>query len=130
MGDLAAWLGAIHKTCTELIRPLDDEYGIDEVERLADLDPEDIDKLVAILKKSPGKRFRMAVEALAIDAALPGDAAGAGPAAIPEGLPPGKAAKQSGSDQGGRVAAGLGPIAPMGSLAALFKASAQGSKEI
>eukprot|EP01047_Picozoa_sp_COSAG01_P071427 COSAG01_NODE_11080_length_2011_cov_2.835774_1_plen_490_part_10 len=132
MGDLAAWLGAVHKTCTELLGPLDDEYGIDEVEGLLDLDPEDIDRLEAMLKKSPGKKFRRALEALAIDAALPGDAAGAGPKSIPEAVPPHKeAAVAAGNgDQGGRVAAGLGPIAPMGSLAALFRASAQGSKEI
>eukprot|EP01047_Picozoa_sp_COSAG01_P045471 COSAG01_NODE_4189_length_5250_cov_12.234735_6_plen_339_part_01 len=90
MGDLAAWLGAIHKTCGDLLAPLDDDYGVETVEDLLNLDAEDIDQLVALLKKSPGKNFRKALEALAIDAAPPGDAAGAGPKSIPEAVPPDK----------------------------------------
>jgi hypothetical protein len=34
MGDLAAWLSAVHKTCVELLGPLEEEYGVDEVEGL------------------------------------------------------------------------------------------------
>jgi hypothetical protein len=60
------------------------------VEGLLDLDPEDVDALVDRLKKSPGKKFRRALEALAIDAPPPGDAAGAGPKSIPEAVPPDK----------------------------------------
>jgi hypothetical protein len=90
MGDLTAWLGAVHKTCVALLGPLDDEYGIDEVEGLLDLEPQHIDKLCDLLKLSPGKKFRRALEALAIDAALPGDAAGMGPKSIPEAVPPEK----------------------------------------
>eukprot|EP01047_Picozoa_sp_COSAG01_P064649 COSAG01_NODE_8592_length_2725_cov_20.421173_1_plen_93_part_00 len=46
MGDHAAWLSAAHKSCVELLGPLDEEYGVDEVEGLLDLDPEDVDALV------------------------------------------------------------------------------------
>jgi hypothetical protein len=90
MGDLAAWLSAVHKTCVEILGHLEEEYGVDEVEGLLDLDPEDVDALVDRLKKSPGKKFRRALEALAIDAPPPGDAAGAGPKSIPEAVPPDK----------------------------------------
>eukprot|EP01047_Picozoa_sp_COSAG01_P010114 COSAG01_NODE_425_length_17240_cov_29.899306_1_plen_458_part_10 len=90
MGDLAAWLSAVHPTCTALLAPLDAEYGVGEVSDLLDLEPDDIDKLEALLKRSPGKKFRRALEALAIDTALPGDAAGAGPKSIPEAVPPDK----------------------------------------
>eukprot|EP01047_Picozoa_sp_COSAG01_P074174 COSAG01_NODE_12311_length_1762_cov_1.805773_1_plen_315_part_01 len=90
MGDLAAWLGAIHKTCGALLTPLDNDYGVETVEDLLNLDAEDIDQLVTLLKKSPGKNFRKALEVLAMDAALPGDAAGAGPKSIPEAVPPEK----------------------------------------
>eukprot|EP01047_Picozoa_sp_COSAG01_P074934 COSAG01_NODE_12680_length_1700_cov_11.066209_1_plen_377_part_10 len=90
MGDLAAWLVAVHKSCPVLEAPLDDEYGIDEVEDLLLLEPQHIDKLCDLLKMAPAKKFRAALEALAIDAALPGDAAGAGPKSIPEAIPPEK----------------------------------------
>eukprot|EP01047_Picozoa_sp_COSAG01_P077265 COSAG01_NODE_13854_length_1526_cov_5.946741_1_plen_317_part_01 len=91
MGDLAAWLSAIHKTCVELLAPLDDDYGVETVQDLLNLEPEDIDKLVDKLKRSPGKNFRAAISALAIDADLPSDAAaGAGPKSIPEAVPPDK----------------------------------------
>jgi hypothetical protein len=92
MGDLAAWLGAIHKTCTELLGPLDDDYGVDTVEDMLLLDSDDVKALTDTLKKVPAKKFRAALEALALDAALPGDAAGAGPKSIPEAVPPGKSA--------------------------------------
>ena len=55
MGDLAAWLSAVHKTCVELLGPLDDDYGVETVQDLLNLEPEDIDKLVEKLKRSPGK---------------------------------------------------------------------------
>eukprot|EP01047_Picozoa_sp_COSAG01_P117699 COSAG01_NODE_46364_length_400_cov_8.435216_1_plen_67_part_10 len=67
MGDLAAWLSAVHPTCAALLGPLDTEYGVGEVNDLLDLEPDDIDKLEALLKRSPGKKFRRALEALAID---------------------------------------------------------------
>eukprot|EP01047_Picozoa_sp_COSAG01_P120489 COSAG01_NODE_49216_length_374_cov_0.734545_1_plen_103_part_10 len=48
MGDLVAWLGAIHKTCGGLLLgPLDDDYGVETKEDLLNLDEEDIDTLVA-----------------------------------------------------------------------------------
>jgi hypothetical protein len=43
MGDLASWLGDVHKTCVALLGPLDDEYGVEEVDDLLNLDPEDIE---------------------------------------------------------------------------------------
>eukprot|EP01047_Picozoa_sp_COSAG01_P124204 COSAG01_NODE_53174_length_341_cov_0.636364_1_plen_64_part_01 len=64
MGDLNAWLSAVHKTCTALLRPLDDDYGVAEVEDLLDLEPEHLDQLVAMLNVSPGKKFLRALEAL------------------------------------------------------------------
>eukprot|EP01047_Picozoa_sp_COSAG01_P057406 COSAG01_NODE_6633_length_3569_cov_13.963689_2_plen_518_part_00 len=92
MGDLVAWLGAIHKTCSALATPLDDEYGIDEVEDLVNLEPGHIDHLVDMLKMNPGKKFRKAVEALQLRAASPpGNAGGAGlGASISEDVPPDK----------------------------------------
>jgi hypothetical protein len=90
MGDLHAWLGAIHKTCVALLAPLDGDYGVETVEDLLNLEPEDIDRLVALLKRSPGKNFRAALAALAIETATPGDAVGAGPKPISEAVPPGK----------------------------------------
>eukprot|EP01049_Picozoa_sp_SAG25_P013585 SAG25_NODE_2148_length_1894_cov_1.398886_1_plen_493_part_01 len=90
MGDLAAWLGAIHTTCAALVGPLDDDYGVETVEDLRLLEPEDIEALADTLKRVPAKKFRAALEVLAIDAALPGDPAGAGPKSIPEAVPPEK----------------------------------------
>eukprot|EP01049_Picozoa_sp_SAG25_P015220 SAG25_NODE_3008_length_1270_cov_2.114432_1_plen_253_part_10 len=46
-------------------------------------------------------------------------------AALPAMPPHNHAHVAGGGDQGGRVAAGLGPIAPLGSLSALFSAEAQ-----
>ena len=60
--DLAAWLGAVK--CGALLAPLKNQYGIDKVEELLDLDPEDVDALCALVMKSPSKQFRRALEAL------------------------------------------------------------------
>eukprot|EP01047_Picozoa_sp_COSAG01_P129270 COSAG01_NODE_58706_length_304_cov_1.014634_1_plen_69_part_01 len=49
MADLAAWLSAIHKSCVDILAPLDEDYGIDEVDSLLDLEPQHIDRLVAML---------------------------------------------------------------------------------
>eukprot|EP01047_Picozoa_sp_COSAG01_P107908 COSAG01_NODE_36877_length_511_cov_2.422330_1_plen_117_part_01 len=88
MDDLAAWLRAC--TATPLLAPLTDEYGAVSPTDLLLLEPDDVEALAGTLKKIPEKKFRMALEALAIDAALPGDAAGAGPRSIPEAVPPDK----------------------------------------
>eukprot|EP01047_Picozoa_sp_COSAG01_P037456 COSAG01_NODE_2977_length_6764_cov_17.259865_1_plen_748_part_00 len=93
MGDLAAWLDAIHKTCATLLGPLDDDYGIDVVQDLVNLEPAHIDRLVDMLKMNPGKKFRKALEALTLDAALSDDATGAGPRLIAEAVPPVKPAE-------------------------------------
>jgi hypothetical protein len=53
MADLAAWLSAVHKSCVDMLGPLDEDYGIDEVDGLLDLEPQHIDRLVAMLKLSP-----------------------------------------------------------------------------
>ena len=60
--DLAAWLGAVK--CGALLAPLDNLYGVDKVEELLDLDPEDVDALCALVMKLPSKQFRRALEAL------------------------------------------------------------------
>eukprot|EP01047_Picozoa_sp_COSAG01_P091549 COSAG01_NODE_23125_length_827_cov_3.089286_1_plen_246_part_01 len=90
MGDLTSWLGAVHKGCAALCTPLGDDYGAEEAEDLLALTPEEVEALVRTLKPIPARKFRAALEALAIDAALPGDAAGAGPKSIPEAVPPDK----------------------------------------
>jgi serine/threonine protein kinase len=90
MSDLAAWLSAVHKGCAALSGPLEDDYGVEEAEDLLVLTPEEVEALVSTLKPVPARKFRAALEALAIDAALPGDAAGGGPKSIPEAVPPGK----------------------------------------
>ena len=59
---LKAWLGALK--CGELLGPLTDEYGAESVSDLADLEPEDIAKLQASLKKIAANRFGKAVAAL------------------------------------------------------------------
>ena len=60
--DLAAWLGAVK--CGALLAPLKNQYGIDKVEELLDLDPEDVDALCALVMKSPSKQFRRALTVL------------------------------------------------------------------
>ena len=90
------------------------DEGYTYVSDLIEADEEEMEGLIngSGMKKPEVKRFRKSLAALCIDAALPGDAAGAG--GVPNQL------GVSAGDQGGRVAAGLGPIAPMGSVAALF----------
>ena len=70
MSDLAAWLSAVK--CGALLGSLGAEYGVDTVDELLDLDPDDIDALCALVKKSPSKQFRRALDARALDATLPG----------------------------------------------------------
>jgi hypothetical protein len=88
MGDLEAWLGAIHKTCATLLRPLDDDYGVEEVQDLVHLKPEEVEALTSTLKPVPARKFCAAVEALATDDTLSGDTVGAGQKLIPEAIPP------------------------------------------
>ena len=64
MSELAAWLGAVHRACAALARPLDDEYGIESVEDLILLEPDHIEKLCDLLKMAPAKKFKAALEAL------------------------------------------------------------------
>jgi hypothetical protein len=92
MGDLAAWLTAVHPSCTALLGPLETEHGTEEIEDLLDLELQHVDQLCDLLKTTPAKKFRRALETLAIDAALPCDAAGAGPKSISEAVPPEKPA--------------------------------------
>jgi hypothetical protein len=88
MGDLAAWLRGC--TATSLLAALTDEYGAETTADLLHLEPEEVEALATTLKKIPQRKFRAAHEALVLDAALPGDAAGAGPKSIPEAVPPDK----------------------------------------
>jgi hypothetical protein len=81
MGDLKAWLDAVDVTCqAALLGPLDEDYGVREVSDLPDLEVVDIDKLEALLKRSPGKKFRRAVQATTAELS------GAG-SALEEGTP-------------------------------------------
>eukprot|EP01047_Picozoa_sp_COSAG01_P071365 COSAG01_NODE_11056_length_2018_cov_1.075000_2_plen_238_part_00 len=65
MGDLRAWLCSVHQTCEGLLEPLDDEYGVKEVEELLLLDPEHVEQLCDLLKVVPAKKFRRALESIA-----------------------------------------------------------------
>eukprot|EP01047_Picozoa_sp_COSAG01_P099802 COSAG01_NODE_29756_length_630_cov_1.141243_1_plen_100_part_10 len=89
MDDLATWLSSVHKGCVALCAPLED-YGVEEPGDLLVLTPEEVEALAATLKPVPARKFRAALEALEIDAALPGGAAGAGRKPIPEAVPPDK----------------------------------------
>ena len=61
MSDLATWLAAIR--CESLLAPLDAEHGTEEVEDLLDLEPKHVDRLCDLLKTTPAKKFRRALEA-------------------------------------------------------------------
>ena len=104
MGDLGAWLADVHPECAALRQPLAADFGITQVAHLHLLEPPVVDKLAQRLKLAPAKLFRSAI------AALPSE----------DGVP-----SQPSVAQGDRIAAGLGPIAPMGSLAGLFRPLAE-----
>ena len=103
---LAEWLEGVR--CAELSAPLD-ALGVESVEDLTMLEPADIESLVAPLKQIPARKFREGVAKL--------QGAGGGAAGAAGGAAAGAAA----GDQGSRVASGLGPLVPVGSLTALFR---------
>ena len=52
MADLASWLSSINKACGALLAPLEDDYGVEKVEDLLLLDPDDVKALTDTLRMS------------------------------------------------------------------------------